>query len=575
LKPPGRAFFFTREVDRSIMANPNSIRAGRAFVELAADDSKLQAGLKSAQARLRSFGRAIASAFPAAALSGITAGVAAIRRFDESLDFAGKIGIVAGRLQELEHAAVRTGSSSESLRSSLAKMLRTVGEAGSGNKAAATALEAIGLSAEKLRRMSPEQIFAAISDGIRQIPDAAGQMQAAMDIFGRGGGDIVQTLQLGSAGLAEMATEARGLGKVMSAETVASINEANDAFDKLSAAADGALAKLATWTAKLLPVLELVGGAAEQWERHFGGGSQAPAPPAPPDPAGMQKRMLEINKEVQSLMQRRQLILDDTQMERVNQRGVSAAASALTHAWGSMEAARVDSQIAALSKEASAIAAAWKTIPEHIRNTAMEAEAVKPIYESLNEVIRDQGALLGGVAQTVGQAIARAGKSLGGLGSMLGVGAVDTGAIEAWKETARAESEAMRMNQDRADALRESVMTPQERVDRDFFEAASLFEQGLIDEQTFDRFNKQLSDMIAGFDQVSSATQQFPEFLAAGTQEAAEAVLKHTFGGPGREDESVRLERNQLAELRGVRRAIDDGNRADRNVLRVEVASVI
>jgi hypothetical protein len=39
------------------MPQPEAIRAGRAFVELFADDSKLMHGLKRAQAKLMAFGR--------------------------------------------------------------------------------------------------------------------------------------------------------------------------------------------------------------------------------------------------------------------------------------------------------------------------------------------------------------------------------------------------------------------------------------------------------------------------------------------------------------------------------------
>lgn len=41
------------------MANTNAIRAGRAFVELFADDTKLVRGLRSAERKLRAFGASI------------------------------------------------------------------------------------------------------------------------------------------------------------------------------------------------------------------------------------------------------------------------------------------------------------------------------------------------------------------------------------------------------------------------------------------------------------------------------------------------------------------------------------
>lgn len=41
------------------MANSNAIRAGRAFVELFADSSKLVAGLRAAQAKVKAFGQGV------------------------------------------------------------------------------------------------------------------------------------------------------------------------------------------------------------------------------------------------------------------------------------------------------------------------------------------------------------------------------------------------------------------------------------------------------------------------------------------------------------------------------------
>ncbi len=44
------------------MANTKGIRAGRAFVELFADDSRLVRGLRAAEAKIKAFGQRLTSA---------------------------------------------------------------------------------------------------------------------------------------------------------------------------------------------------------------------------------------------------------------------------------------------------------------------------------------------------------------------------------------------------------------------------------------------------------------------------------------------------------------------------------
>jgi len=79
------------------VSNSNSIRAGRAFVELFADDSKLVRGLRRAEKRLKAFGDRIRNfgLKIAGAISAVTAplGVLTIRAAAEAQESLSRFGV--------------------------------------------------------------------------------------------------------------------------------------------------------------------------------------------------------------------------------------------------------------------------------------------------------------------------------------------------------------------------------------------------------------------------------------------------------------------------------------------------
>lgn len=72
-------------------------------------------------------------------------------------------------------------------------------------------------------------------------------------------------------------------------------------------------------------------------------------------------------------------------------------------------------------------------------------------------------------------------------------------------------------------------------------------------------------------DKVVKAVEKLPSFLERGSREAAEAILRHQFGG----QDVARVEKDQLREQRAIRRGIDELARQGRNALRVEVAEAL
>ena len=218
------------------MPAASAIRAGRAYVELFADDSQLIRGLKSAQQRLLAFGKYVdvVGAGIAAAGAAITAPfLAAAQQFATAGDAVQKLGartgIAAETLSQLGYAAGQSGSSLEGLGRGLKAMQKTItdGVANFGG---------LGISLEELRQLSPEQQFLVLADKISQIEDPTRRAALAMEFFGKSGVELLPLLNEGSSGITKLMREADSLGLTMSQEAAEGAAALGDAQDRLKKA---------------------------------------------------------------------------------------------------------------------------------------------------------------------------------------------------------------------------------------------------------------------------------------------------------------------------------------------------
>ena len=113
------------------MADAKGVRAGSAYVELLADDSALQKGLKKAEQSVKQFGVSVGKI--GAGLAGIGAAItapliAATNTFADTgsalNDMSDRTGVSVERLSELGFAAEQTGTSMETVEGGIRKMQR-------------------------------------------------------------------------------------------------------------------------------------------------------------------------------------------------------------------------------------------------------------------------------------------------------------------------------------------------------------------------------------------------------------------------------------------------------------------
>lgn len=221
------------------------IRAGRAYVEMGTEDSRFVAGLKSAQKRLDSFAKNMAkigAGVGAVGTSIVAPIVGAAFQFqatgDELAKMSQRTGMTAEALSELRHAAGQSDLAFEDMGKAVTKSQQLIDGAMSGNQGNIDKLAKLGLTAESLAGMTPDQQLEVFADRLAAIDDPATRASRAIEIFGEDGRKMLPMLAGGAAGIADLRAEARALGLQMSTEDANAAASLGDAWSRLTKSAN-------------------------------------------------------------------------------------------------------------------------------------------------------------------------------------------------------------------------------------------------------------------------------------------------------------------------------------------------
>jgi hypothetical protein len=135
---------------------------------------------------------------------------------DDVAKTADKLGIGIAELQELRYAAERSGVATGTFDGALEKMTKNIGLALEGTGAQKDALDALGLSADDLATMLPEEALGLIADRMQGVSTQAEKAAISSAIFGRSGIEMLNMLRDGSSGLRDLGDDARRTGYVLS-----------------------------------------------------------------------------------------------------------------------------------------------------------------------------------------------------------------------------------------------------------------------------------------------------------------------------------------------------------------------
>jgi hypothetical protein len=222
------------------MASSRGIRAGRAFVELFTDNSKLVRGLRQAGRRLRAFGDRVRNmGMRTAAIGGAMVAplLGAAKAFssmgDQVAKMAKRTGLSVEALSELRFAASQSGTSLEAMETGFRRMQRSIYDAGRGLSTQTDALADLGLKYEDLAGLSPEDQFKSLAEAISRVEDPTRKAALAQALFGRAGTQLLPMFAQGAKGIEALQAEARRLGLTMSGEDVKAAEEFTDALDTL------------------------------------------------------------------------------------------------------------------------------------------------------------------------------------------------------------------------------------------------------------------------------------------------------------------------------------------------------
>ena len=188
------------------------------------------------------------------AIAGALAGmvVAYAKVGDEIAKMAKRTGFGTVALSELRHVAGLTGTDLASIEKATKKMSKTIVDASDGMVTYIRAFDRIGLSAEELLRLKPEEQFWAIARAIGDLENQTIKAATAVDIFGRAGTMLLPMLALTSEELDAAKESAHELGVIYDEEAAVAAERFTDAMLSLKTSIMGSAAALAE---QLMPAI--------------------------------------------------------------------------------------------------------------------------------------------------------------------------------------------------------------------------------------------------------------------------------------------------------------------------------
>ncbi len=243
-------------------------------VALTAQD-KTGSAFSAVSGKLGALGKVAGTAAGAAALVGgafIAAAKTAIDFASSIQDAAAAAGLSVETYQALRNEAGLAGVRQEEFASAMSRATKVIGDAASGNAAAAQTFANLGIGVRTAAgEVRPtEDVIRDLSDRIAAMGTQAEKSSAAASIFGRSAGPaLVPMLEQGSAGIDSFIASGKEMGLVLSEELIRKGDDAGDKLDILSNTLTttfaGALLEVAPLVSEMATDLAQAAVAASDW----------------------------------------------------------------------------------------------------------------------------------------------------------------------------------------------------------------------------------------------------------------------------------------------------------------------
>lgn len=173
---------------------------------------------------------------------------------DEINTMSSITGVSTETIQAMNYASELLDVSTDTMTGSMARLIRTMGNAQSGSASAIEAFENIGVAitdADGNLRDS-EDVFWDIIDSLGQMSNETERDAAAMELLGRGARELNPLIEAGSGAFEELRQEAEETGYIMSGDTLDAFNALDDNMQRMR---NGATAARNALGGILLPLL--------------------------------------------------------------------------------------------------------------------------------------------------------------------------------------------------------------------------------------------------------------------------------------------------------------------------------
>ncbi len=185
---------------------------------------------------------------------------------DASIKTARAVGLTAQSFQGLAHAAAIGGTDIDTFTKGMNRIAKNAYDANRGLKTSQDVFRDLNVewkdSTGKLRPM--ESILMDVADRFKEMPNGTKKTALALNLFGKSGSQLINTLNEGSAGIKRLQEEAKKLGIVMSVEALKNAEKFNDEMQRTRSVFRGIKMQIG---AALLPYITAAMRKFEQWAR--------------------------------------------------------------------------------------------------------------------------------------------------------------------------------------------------------------------------------------------------------------------------------------------------------------------
>lgn len=242
------------------------------LVRIGADDAQMKAALKKAGAGLKKHSAAFKKAGMAMTVAGgaITGAVGLmVKSYMSAGDQVHKMALRTGfgteALSELKYAAEISGASLDDVEKGVKKMSKTIMDAKDGLATYVRAFDRIGLQAEDLIELSPEDQFDKIARAIAGVENPTIRAATAQEIFGRAGTKLLPLFAAGEEGLDALKQKARDMGVVFDQEAADKAAVLTDSLTTLKGSFQGVSMSIANTLAPVITnIVEKITGVAQK-----------------------------------------------------------------------------------------------------------------------------------------------------------------------------------------------------------------------------------------------------------------------------------------------------------------------